>query len=42
MTAVAEEPPGQIVVTPPTLYRRLLDAAKAVGHVEKDSRNTVP
>jgi hypothetical protein len=38
MTAVAE-PPGEIVRQPASLYQKLLEAAKAVGVVEKDARN---
>jgi hypothetical protein len=38
MTAVAE-PPGEITALPQSIYAKLLDAAKAVGVVEKDARN---
>lgn len=38
MTAVAE-PPGEVVALPQTLFQKLLEAAKAVGVVDKDARN---
>jgi hypothetical protein len=38
MTAVAEQP-GEIVEQTRTLYERLLEVVKAVGIIEKDSRN---
>lgn len=38
MTAIAETP-GEIQVAPQSIFQRLLDAAKAIGVVEKDQRN---